>query len=141
LFSATVEYALLAMVQLASENSGFCTTQQIAKKTRVSLPYLSKVFQLLARAGLVTSRRGKHGGIKLAKPANRISLLDVVVAVAPMNRSIEPLNGLAKSSLRRLEARLDGLMQSLRKELATVSLADACAAGGRAKKSKGSRGN
>jgi Rrf2 family protein len=133
MFSSTVEYALHAMAQLASENSAFSTVQQIAKKTRISPPYLAKVFQDLGRAGLITARRGRNGGVKLAKPAHRISLLDVVAAVGPMYPT-EPLNGSVKASLGRLDARLDGFRRTLRKQLATVTLADAYTGGSRLKR-------
>jgi Rrf2 family protein len=43
--------------------------------------YLSKQFQLLCRAGLVTSMPGRQGGLRLALSSDRISLLDVVVAI------------------------------------------------------------
>jgi len=139
MFSSTVEYALHAMAQLASENTAFSTVQQIAKKTRISPPYLAKVFQDLGRAGLITARRGRNGGVKLARPAHRISLLDVVAAVGPMYRSMEPLNGSAKTSLGRLDARLDSFRKTLRKQLAMVTLAEAYTGGGRPKQKQGLR--
>lgn len=138
MFSSTVEYALHAMAQLASENTAFSTVQQIAKKTQISPPYLAKVFQDLGKAGLITARRGRNGGVKLAKPAHRISLLDVVAAVSPMNRT-EPPNGSAKSSLARLDARLDGFRKALRKELSTVTLAEAYTSRSRSKQKRGLR--
>lgn len=44
-------------------------------------PYLAKTLQALARAGLVTASPGRHGGYRLARPADRITLLDLVRAV------------------------------------------------------------
>lgn len=43
--------------------------------------YLAKTLQGLARAGIVTSVAGRHGGYRLARPAADISLLDVIQAV------------------------------------------------------------
>jgi Rrf2 family protein len=139
MFTATVEYALYAMAQLASENAAFSTVQQIAKKTQISSPYLAKVFMDLGKAGLITAQRGRNGGIKLAKPAHRISLLDVVAAVGPLNFSIAPRHGSAKSSLGRLDARLDSLQKTLRKQLATVTLAEAYTGGSRPKRKQSLR--
>lgn len=42
---------------------------------------MSKVLQRLTKAQLVVSRRGRTGGYRLARPADRISLLDIVVAI------------------------------------------------------------
>jgi Rrf2 family protein len=44
-------------------------------------PYLAKTLQALARGGLVTATPGRHGGYRLSRPADRITLLDLVRAV------------------------------------------------------------
>ena len=87
MFSQTVEYALRAMVQLAVDSSGQATTKDIAEKAKVPSAYLAKVLQSMRRGGLIHSRRGVGGGITLAKPASKISLLDVIDAVEPLKRT------------------------------------------------------
>ncbi|MFQ5443425.1 MAG: Rrf2 family transcriptional regulator [Nitrospinales bacterium] len=62
------------------------TNQQIAKVTKVPVSYLSKVLQALARAKIVRSQRGLHGGFVLARPANELSLLEIINAVDPIHR-------------------------------------------------------
>jgi Rrf2 family protein len=47
----------------------------------VPKPYLAKSLQALSRAGLVTSMPGRTGGYRLARPADQITMLDVVWAV------------------------------------------------------------
>jgi Rrf2 family nitric oxide-sensitive transcriptional repressor len=86
MFSQTAEYALRAVVSLADSDGQPLTTQQIANLTQVPLDYLSKVMQSLGRCGLVESQRGKHGGFKLAKAPNRLTVLDVLNAVDPLAR-------------------------------------------------------
>ncbi|MBK9088609.1 MAG: Rrf2 family transcriptional regulator [Holophagales bacterium] len=44
-------------------------------------PFLGKVLQKLARAGLLRSKRGRTGGFVLGRPASEISLADIVLAV------------------------------------------------------------
>lgn len=44
-------------------------------------PYLGKVLQKLARAGVLRSKRGRTGGFVLGRPASQITLADVVLAV------------------------------------------------------------
>ena len=44
-------------------------------------PFLGKVLQKLARAGLLRSRRGRTGGFVLGRPASEVTLADVVLAV------------------------------------------------------------
>ena len=86
MFSQTTEYALRAVVYLASQGGAAQTTQQIAEATRVPAGYLSKVLQNLSRAGLVRSQRGLHGGFTLSRPADELTVLDVVRAVGELRR-------------------------------------------------------
>ena len=53
----------------------------IARATAVPESYLRKVFQLMARAGLVASHRGVKGGFTLARDAKEITLASVVQAI------------------------------------------------------------
>ncbi len=86
MISQTVEYALRAVVHLASEASKARTTDEVARATRVPRAYLSKVLQSLRRAGLVHSRRGIGGGMILTKSPADITILEVVNAVEPIQR-------------------------------------------------------
>lgn len=86
MFSQTAEYALRAIVYLASRAGTPQTVQQMAEVTRVPAGYLSKVMQSLSRAALVHSQRGLHGGFTLSRPAAELTVLDVVQAVDPIRR-------------------------------------------------------
>jgi len=86
MISQTVEYALRAVVHLASESPSSCTTSQLAEVTRVPAAYLSKVLQSLTRAGIVRSQRGVGGGVSLASEPAELTIFDVVNAVEPMQR-------------------------------------------------------
>jgi Rrf2 family protein len=93
MLSQTVEYALRAMVCLANAPETSQTRTQLVAQTQVPKAYLAKVMNDLCRAGLASAQRGKNGGFQLARPADRITLLDVVDSVEPLQR-IEtcPLN-------------------------------------------------
>jgi Rrf2 family transcriptional regulator, nitric oxide-sensitive transcriptional repressor len=86
MFSQTVEYALRAVTYLAQNCEAACTTEQIAKATSVPQAYLAKVLQSLLRSGITQSQRGIKGGIRLARSAEELSMLDVVQAVDPIKR-------------------------------------------------------
>jgi Rrf2 family protein len=85
-FSQTVEYALRAVVHLASQSPSGQTTDQIATATLVPKAYLSKILQQLRREGVVTSQRGVGGGINLVKEPRELTILEVVNAVEPIVR-------------------------------------------------------
>jgi Rrf2 family nitric oxide-sensitive transcriptional repressor len=85
MFSQTAEYALRAVAYLAQEGEPR-TVAQIAAATKVPPSYLSKVMQSLARAELVVSQRGLHGGFRLARPTDQLCIYDIVQAVDPIQR-------------------------------------------------------
>lgn len=77
-----VEYALHCMLPLVNPPDGaVITLADLAAYQGVSESYLAKVFTRLTKAGLVRSAVGAHGGYELARPADRISFWDVVLAV------------------------------------------------------------
>lgn len=86
MISQTAEYALRAVVCLASQHGKPMVTPRIAGITRVPGGYLSKVLQMLARGGIVRSQRGLHGGFVLTRSPEDLSVLDVVNAVDPLKR-------------------------------------------------------
>lgn len=85
MISQTAEYALRAVVYLASQDAP-CTTHEIARTTRVPVGYLAKVMQNLARTGLVRSQRGLHGGFTLCKTPKQLTVWEVIDAVDPIPR-------------------------------------------------------
>ena len=86
MISQTAEYALRAIAHLAQRPDEPHTAQQIAEGTQVPLPYLSKVLQGLARASLIRSQRGLHGGFSLVKRSEELTVYEVVQAVDPIQR-------------------------------------------------------
>ena len=77
-----VEYALHCMTYLIDPPDGvIVTVSHLAEFQGVSESYLAKVFTKLSKAGLIRSSIGAKGGYELARPAEKISFWDVVVAV------------------------------------------------------------
>jgi len=127
MLSQTAEYALRAMISLA--RGGPHTAQDVAADARVPLDYLSKILHALGRAGLVSAQRGRGGGFQAARPANEISVLEVVAAVDPVRRIYTCPLGLAAhgTNLCPLHRKLDDAARSIEDvfRLTTIgSLAD-----------------
>jgi Rrf2 family protein len=78
--SAGVEWAVHCCVVL-SEAPAPVPAQRLAEYHGVSRTYLAKHLQQLSRAGLVRSTEGRVGGYALTRPADEITVLDVVLAV------------------------------------------------------------
>lgn len=126
MLSQTVEYSLRAIVWLAAHAAEPQTTQQIAAATLVPAGYLAKVMRLLGRGGLVTAQRGKRGGFLLARPAEEVSVLEVINTVEPIQRIRECPLGIAAhgSHLCPLRKRLDAAMAMIEKAFCETSIAE-----------------
>jgi len=83
MLSQTAEYALRATLYLAEHPAGSARVGDLAAALEVPQNYLSKTLHQLAKAGILTSTRGKHGGFRLARPSGEIRLLEIV---APFER-------------------------------------------------------
>ncbi len=72
-------YAIRLMMYCAANGEeSLCRISDIARAYRVSELFLFKVLQPLVRGKLVLAVRGRNGGIRLAIPADKITLLDIV---------------------------------------------------------------
>jgi Rrf2 family protein len=88
------DYAVRAAIALArSEGNGLLSTRRIAALMSIPPRFLPQVMGDLVRAGIVVAQTGRTGGYRLARPAGRISLLDVI-------RAAERENGLRVCVLR-----------------------------------------
>ncbi len=126
MFSLTAEYALRAVVFLASRPTASMVTPQIAEATHVPAGYLSKVLQTLGRAGIVRSQRGLHGGFTLALPAEKLTVLRVINAVDPLKRIEQCPLGLEAhgSRLCPLHRRLDEAIAHVESALRDFTIRD-----------------
>jgi len=89
LFSTKAEYGVRLMVELGRQaGEAPVALATVAESEQLPLSYLEHLVAKLRKAGLVESQRGAHGGYRLARPANRIEMLEVVQAlegaIAPM---------------------------------------------------------
>lgn len=126
MFSLTIEYALRAMVHLASiPPDAALNSETIAQRTKVPKGYLSKILRDLVVAHLVTSQRGPNGGFTLARPSTKISILDVVNAVDPLERITRcPLGNPLHVKLCPLHRRMDDALAMIERDFKRTSLAE-----------------
>lgn len=79
MLSTTTQHALRALTVLASLPPGArVLTRELAEVTFTPLNYLSKILVTLEHAGIVEGKRGTGGGYRLAKPAEEVSLAEIV---------------------------------------------------------------
>lgn len=87
-FSTRTTYGLRAMICLAKNCGPECLSlPNIAKKEGISLGYLERLFSGLKKAGLIKSEKGAAGGYKLGRPARKIAVYDIVMALEGKTKS------------------------------------------------------
>lgn len=69
------------MVELAQRGDAPTSISAVAERRGIPLQFLEQLFVTLRRAGLLNSQRGAKGGYLLARPAEQITVLDVVQAL------------------------------------------------------------
>jgi Rrf2 family iron-sulfur cluster assembly transcriptional regulator len=76
-------YAVTAMLDLAihHQEQGSITLANISQRQYISLSYLEQLFARLRKGGLVSSTRGPGGGYRLSRPAEQISIAEIIMAV------------------------------------------------------------
>lgn len=73
------EYALLALVYLARhDRDGYTSVDVIAKAQEIPPKFLEQILLTLKRAKYLHSLRGNKGGYQLAKPAEEVSLAEII---------------------------------------------------------------
>jgi Rrf2 family protein len=76
------DYAIRVMIQLATpEADGRVSLPELAQITGAPRSFLSKVMQTLARAGLISSRRGQAGGFQISPRGRAASMREVIEAI------------------------------------------------------------
>jgi Rrf2 family protein len=79
--TARADYALRAAIELAAAQDGRVTAEQLAQAQSIPGKFNEAILTQLCRSGLVRSQRGPDGGFWLARPANEITVADIIRAI------------------------------------------------------------
>jgi Rrf2 family protein len=79
--SAKADYALRASAELAAAGGGPVKGDQLATRQGIPPKFLENILSDLRQSGLIRSQRGSEGGYWLARPAEQITVADVMRAV------------------------------------------------------------
>lgn len=90
-------YALSALVELHRQGgSGPVPIAELARRREIPVQFLEQLFATLRRAGILRSQRGVKGGYSLARPADEISVLELVELLdGPLGAGAAGVFGLA----------------------------------------------
>jgi FeS assembly SUF system regulator len=76
--SKLTDYGTLVMTVLAAQPDTMRTAAELAARTHLGAPTVAKLLKRLARGGLVESIRGAHGGYRLGRAPEQITVADIV---------------------------------------------------------------
>jgi Rrf2 family protein len=125
--SAKTDYAVRAAVELASAPDGPVKGERLAEAQDIPLQFLEHILLDLKRSGIVRARRGAKGGYWLARPADGVTLAEVIRAVeGPIAnvQSAPPESISYRGSASHLQPVWIAVRASLRGVLENVTLAD-----------------
>jgi FeS assembly SUF system regulator len=81
ILSKLADYGVIVATHMAADPDRLATAATIAAETRLPRATVAKLLKALAHAGLATATRGAAGGYRLARPAEAISVAEVVAAI------------------------------------------------------------
>jgi Rrf2 family protein len=94
--SAKADYAVRAALELALAGDESMTAEAVAAKQGIPVQFLQKIFLEMSRARIVATQRGRIGGHRLARPADQISVADILRA---MEGALADVHGQAPEDL------------------------------------------
>lgn len=125
--SQTTGYAVRALRCLQEPGGHPVLVEEVAEFTGIPRSYLSKLVHKLAKKGLVTARRGHHGGVVLARPSTEINLEELSEAIdgsAWQKRCLMGLLGCSDATPCVLHDFWQDTLEQILARLRSVTLAD-----------------
>ncbi|MCB1519153.1 MAG: Rrf2 family transcriptional regulator [Hyphomicrobiaceae bacterium] len=126
--TAFTDFALRALMRLAGEPDRTFTTDEIAREFAISRNHLTKVVRELADGGFVTTQRGAGGGFRLARPAGKITIGEVVRRLEARHAIVECFRadggGCVLTPRCRLKSKLAQAARAFIEELDRTTLAE-----------------
>jgi Rrf2 family protein len=125
--SAKADYAVRAAAELAAAGEGPIKGEKLAEAQDIPLQFLEHILLELKHAGIVRARRGAKGGYWLARPADEVTIADIVRSVeGPIAhvQSSPPESIEYRGNAEHLQEVWIAVRASLRRVLENVTLAD-----------------
>lgn len=126
LITREIDYAVRALIYLAdNKNEGIVSVPELVDELGITRPFLRKIMQLLAKAGVIESYKGNKGGFRLIKKPDDVYLIDLVeifqgnfsLNECILNKDICPNKGNCI-----LKDRVDDIEEKVRLELESIDL-------------------
>ncbi len=126
------DYGVLLMASMAGSDKPRLTASELAARTRIPAPTVSKILQALLAGRLLTSARGAHGGYALALPAAEISVADILRCLdgeLALTECAQHDSRCDQQAVCTISRNWQGINRSIARALRGISLADMMAEG------------
>jgi FeS assembly SUF system regulator len=125
--SKLTDYGTVVMSYLARRPNALHSAVEIANHTHLALPTVSKVLKLLTREGLLVSSRGARGGYGLSRPAERISMAEIIGAMEgpiALTECSDETGRCVQEALCSIGGHWQRINQAMQETLESIKLAD-----------------
>ncbi|MFC1570261.1 RrF2 family transcriptional regulator [Candidatus Omnitrophota bacterium] len=126
LITRDTDYAIRALSCIAASEGGMITVSHLSDELYIPRPFLRKIFQILNKAGLLKSFKGKGGGFSLVEKPGKITIFDLVeIFQGPFRLSDHTFKGATcpHIELCYLRKKLDNIEKDIAKELKSITIA------------------
>jgi Rrf2 family cysteine metabolism transcriptional repressor len=126
LINKDTDYAVKALLYVARQDKKRVSASELARDLKIPYPFLRRILQILNAKRIVKSVKGKGGGFILARPPERIYLMDLIKALqGPVRLAECVLNPNACAGVRTcpLRKRILKLQKSFVAEIKSITLA------------------
>jgi FeS assembly SUF system regulator len=124
------DYGIVLMTRLAAQPEPGQSAPELAGTLEIPLPMVSKILKLLAKEGLLVSQRGAKGGYSLARPAQEISIADIIeslegpIAITDCTDETVSAHDCSRESICTVRGHWHVINQAVARALRAVKLAD-----------------
>ena len=126
--SRMTDFGVVVLSQMVFAQETLLTAAQLAEATGLPMPSVSKVLKLLARSHLVMSHRGVNGGYLLARPADEITVEEIISALegpVALTACVDGLTGhCGVETICPIRGRWDKVNTAIRSALDAITLAE-----------------
>ena len=127
LITRETDYALRALCLIARQrDKGLVSVEDITRELKIPRPFLRRILRMLSADGILVSARGNKGGFHLARPEDKIRLIDVVTTFQGafnMNQCLFKKRACPSRKTCVLRAKIEAIEDNVRRELESVTLA------------------
>lgn len=121
------DYAVVMLTAMSQRGDVAWTAARLSEETGVPLPTVSKLIKVLAKAEVLTAKRGAAGGCRLIRPGAEISVIEVIEAIEgpiALTDCVEGGGDCAVESLCPMRGNWTTVNNAIRGALQTVSIDD-----------------